>query len=128
MDLNALFNALERAGAKTFGQAKSVLMSAGVDPVGVHCNHATIDEAVKGLTPASMIIDLDDTPAPLGIFPTAEQIVAAMRPELEHLVEGVEARLHDLVAHHVDKVGESIGKALIGDEEAELATTSPTVG
>lgn len=123
MDLQSLFARLEKSGVTTLGQAKSTLASIGIHPSGIWCNHAQLATAVQALKPAvaasggaaetvASVYSPNQASKELAelLLPkvVAEQIV----PEILHFLEGMESRLQDVIAGHIEDVHKGVQQAL----------------
>ena len=140
MDLHSLFSALERAGVTTLGQAKSVLMTAGVNPMAIGCNHVELDKTVATLKPAAVsAVGAGAAAAAEKAAPGTDQfdelvleqlaknvaalVLEKLGPAIDHAMEGVEDRLHAKLEEHMSPVHETL--TTIANQASSPAPAAP---
>ncbi len=115
MDLQKLFVALEQAGVTTIGQARSALVSLGIQPASLALNHSDLPKALSTLKPvtakpgtaaAATAVPAPASPKPsdVAVSQAAELAVKIVAPQLEHLLEVAINQIHSSIAQHMDPV------------------------
>lgn len=129
MDLQKLFVALEKAGVTTLGQARSALVTAGVQPSGLFINHPDLEKAVNALKPAKPAVTATAAASPAPASPStsdiAEQaalVAKQLSPQIEHLVEVAVNQLQQSIANHMAPI-----HATLTEVKAVLAAPAPAV-
>lgn len=135
MTLQDFLDRFEKAGLTTFGQVKSALVAANVDPMAISVNHAELDKTVRALVPVASAAAGTAAGAAVGSLvpeggPTASvfaqqvagELLTRLTPQLEHQMERLADSLHTTLEAHMSPVHELLQTAASVQPPAAPAT------